>query len=189
MVFCWHAAISLWFSLFLRFFGSDFFSNCFCNPFIVHSRPSSLFESNFSFWLVFFCSMGHFDIDFQFFSNFVSIPTCVKRVNGGYFPAVCSPFFFHSWALWLLLRDFMVFFHYVWRLSYVVFLICWVVLPQSLVFLIFCFLGMRNKEVLKKYLKYLKFFHVNDFKIIYTHMEENSEETLIFWTFFLVNPN
>ena len=40
VVFCSHAAISLWVLLFfIFFFGSDYSSNCFFNPFIVHSRP------------------------------------------------------------------------------------------------------------------------------------------------------
>ena len=39
-----HAAISFWFLLFFLFFGSDFFLNCFPNPFIVRSRSSFLFS-------------------------------------------------------------------------------------------------------------------------------------------------
>ena len=54
--FCSHAAISLWFLLFFRFFVSDFFLNGSPNPFIVHSRLSFLLESNFLFSLVIFCS-------------------------------------------------------------------------------------------------------------------------------------
>ena len=42
--FCSHAAISLWFSLFFRFFDRDFFVNGFPNSFIVHSRSSCLFS-------------------------------------------------------------------------------------------------------------------------------------------------
>ena len=41
MVFCSHAAISLWFFL---FFGSDFFLNAFPDPFIVLSRSGFLFS-------------------------------------------------------------------------------------------------------------------------------------------------
>ena len=52
VVFCSHAAISLWF----EFFGSDVFLNGFPNPFLVHSRPSFLLESTFYFSLVVFCS-------------------------------------------------------------------------------------------------------------------------------------
>ena len=52
--FCSHAAISLWFLLFFRFFGSDFFLIGFPNPFTAHSRPSFLFELNFHFSLVIF---------------------------------------------------------------------------------------------------------------------------------------
>ena len=44
VVFCSHAAISLWFLLFFRFFRSDFFLNGFSNPFIVLSRSSFLFS-------------------------------------------------------------------------------------------------------------------------------------------------
>ena len=44
--FCSHAVISLWFLLFFRFFGSDFFLNGFPNPFIVRSRSSFLFSQN-----------------------------------------------------------------------------------------------------------------------------------------------
>ena len=54
VVFCSHAAISIWFLLFFRFFGSDFFLNGFPNPFTAHSRPSFLFELNFNFSLVVF---------------------------------------------------------------------------------------------------------------------------------------
>ena len=52
MVFCSHAAISLWFLLCFQFFGSDFFLNGFPNPFIVHSKPIFL-ESNLHFSLYF----------------------------------------------------------------------------------------------------------------------------------------
>ena len=44
VVFCSHAAISLWFLLFFRVFGSDFFLNGFPSPFIVRSRSSFLFS-------------------------------------------------------------------------------------------------------------------------------------------------
>ena len=44
MVFCSHAAVSLWFLLFFRFCGSDFFLNGSPNPFIVRSRSSFLFS-------------------------------------------------------------------------------------------------------------------------------------------------
>ena len=44
VVFCSHAAISVWFlQFFFRFFGSDFFLNGFPNPFIVRSWSSFLF--------------------------------------------------------------------------------------------------------------------------------------------------
>ena len=67
VVFYSHAAISLWFLLFFRFFGSDFFLNGFLNPFTAHSRPRILFELNFHFSLVvFFVHRWHFDIDFFF---------------------------------------------------------------------------------------------------------------------------
>ena len=59
-VLCSHAAISLGFLLFFRFFGLDFFLNGFPNPFIVHFRPSSLFEPNLPFSLVVFCSHAAF---------------------------------------------------------------------------------------------------------------------------------
>ena len=49
--FCSHAAISLWF---LLFFLDQIFLNGFYNPFIVHSRPSFLFEPNFHLSLVVF---------------------------------------------------------------------------------------------------------------------------------------
>ena len=72
--FCSHAAISLWFLLFFRFFGSNFFLNGFPNPFTAHSRPSFLFELNFHFSLMVFFHMRHFDIDFLFlFSYFWSV--------------------------------------------------------------------------------------------------------------------
>ena len=44
VVFCSHAAISLLFLLFFRFFGSDFFLNSFPNQFTAHSGPSFLLE-------------------------------------------------------------------------------------------------------------------------------------------------
>ena len=69
LVFCSHAAISLWFLLFFfRFFGLDFFLNGLPNPFIVHSSPSFLFQPNFHFLLVVFCSTcGIFTLIFCFF--------------------------------------------------------------------------------------------------------------------------
>ena len=60
----------------MRRFHSDFycffifFLNGFRNRFLVLSRPSVLFEPNFHFSLVIFCShvhMRHFDIGFLFF--------------------------------------------------------------------------------------------------------------------------
>ena len=52
VVFCSHAAISLCFLLFVRFFGSDFFLIGFPNLSTAHSRPSFVFELNFHFSLV-----------------------------------------------------------------------------------------------------------------------------------------
>ena len=55
---------------FLRFFDfldRIFFLNCFPNPFIVHSTPSFLFEPNFHFSLVVFCSCGILTLIFCFF--------------------------------------------------------------------------------------------------------------------------
>ena len=60
LVFRLHAAISLWFLLFFQFFGSDFILNGFSNPFIVHSRPSFVFELIFDFLLVVFYSHAAF---------------------------------------------------------------------------------------------------------------------------------
>ena len=60
VVFCSHAAISLLFFLFFRFFGSDFFLNGFPNSFTAHFRPSFLFELNFHYSLVVFCSHAAF---------------------------------------------------------------------------------------------------------------------------------
>ena len=65
VVFRSHAAISLLFLLFFLFFGSDVSLNGFSNPFTAHSRPSLLFESNFSLLnyfslVVFFCSHAAF---------------------------------------------------------------------------------------------------------------------------------
>ena len=61
MVFCSHAAISLWFLLFFRLFGLDFFLNGFPNPFIVRSRSSFLF-SQWKFFALYVrtCSMFYF---------------------------------------------------------------------------------------------------------------------------------
>ena len=56
---------------FFDFWNRLFFLNGFPNPFIVHPRPNFVFESNFSFSLVFFfVHMRHFDIDFPFFNLF-----------------------------------------------------------------------------------------------------------------------
>ena len=52
-----------------RFFGLDFL-NCFPNSFIVHSRPSVLFEPNFILSLLIFFHMRHFDIEFLIFFLF-----------------------------------------------------------------------------------------------------------------------
>ena len=61
VVFCSHAAISLCFLLFFQFFWIGFFFlNAFPNPFINHSRPNFLFEPNFDFSLVVFCSHAAF---------------------------------------------------------------------------------------------------------------------------------
>ena len=71
VVFCSHAAISLLFLLFFRFFGSDFFLNGFPNPFAAHSRPSFLFELNFHFSLaVFLFKCGILTLIFCFFLIF-----------------------------------------------------------------------------------------------------------------------
>ena len=57
VVFCSHAAISLWFFLLsFQFFGLVFFLNGFSTAFTAHSRPSFLFELNFKILLVIFCS-------------------------------------------------------------------------------------------------------------------------------------
>ena len=48
------------FLLFIQFFGSIFFLNGFPNPFIGHARPSVLFEPNFHFSLMIFCSHAAF---------------------------------------------------------------------------------------------------------------------------------
>ena len=53
MVFCSHAAISLWFLLFFRFFEPDFLNKD-PNSFIVYSRPSFLFEPDVRFSQVVF---------------------------------------------------------------------------------------------------------------------------------------
>ena len=62
---CSHASISLYFLLFFycfffSIFWIGFFLNAFSNPFIVHYRPSFLFEANLHFWLVLFCSDAAF---------------------------------------------------------------------------------------------------------------------------------
>ena len=74
VVFCSHAAISLWFLLFFRFFGSDFFLNGFPNPFTAHSKPSFFVWIKFSFLASgFFVHMRHFDSDFWFFFLFFDL--------------------------------------------------------------------------------------------------------------------
>ena len=52
------------FLLFFCLFKSDFFPNVFPNPFMVHSRPSFLLETNFDFSLKFFVPKRHFYTDF-----------------------------------------------------------------------------------------------------------------------------
>ena len=72
VVFCSHAAISPWFLLFFRFFGSDFFLSGFPNPFTAHSRPSFLFQLNFHFSLVVFlftCGILTLIFCFSYFLN------------------------------------------------------------------------------------------------------------------------
>ena len=68
MVFCSHAAISLWFLSVFSIFGSDFFLSGFSNPFVVHSWPSFFFEPNFQFQLMVFCSHSAF---LHWFSIFI----------------------------------------------------------------------------------------------------------------------
>ena len=54
VVFCSHAAISLSFLLFFRFFGSDFFLNSFQNPYTALSGPSFSLELKLHISLVVF---------------------------------------------------------------------------------------------------------------------------------------
>ena len=56
VVFCSHAAISLWILLFCRFFGSFFFLNDYPNPFIILSRLSFFVWTKFHFLVVVFYS-------------------------------------------------------------------------------------------------------------------------------------
>ena len=72
VVFCSHAAISLWILLCFLFFGSDFFLDGFLNPFTAHFRPSFLFELNFHLSLVVFLfSCGILTLFFCFFFYFL----------------------------------------------------------------------------------------------------------------------
>ena len=72
VVFCSHAAISLWCLLFFDF-SKRIFSRWFSQSIHSHSRPSFLFNLNFHFSQVVFCvHMLHFGIDFLFFSYFLS---------------------------------------------------------------------------------------------------------------------
>ena len=74
VVFCSHAAISLWFLLFCRFFGSDNFLSGFPNPFTAHFRPSFLFETYFDFSLmVFLFTCGSLTLIFCFFNCFLEM--------------------------------------------------------------------------------------------------------------------
>ena len=73
----WLFILILFYCFFFRFVGSDFFLNGFSNPFIVHTRPSFLFEPNFHFSLAVFCShaafLHWFSVVFLFFlSDFFS---------------------------------------------------------------------------------------------------------------------
>ena len=60
VVFCSHAAISRFTVFFFNFLDPIFFLNGFPNPFMLHSRPYFLFEPNFLFSLVVFCSNAAF---------------------------------------------------------------------------------------------------------------------------------
>ena len=62
---------TLIFTVFFRFFGSNFFLDGFPNPFTAHSRPSFLFELNFHFSLVVFLfTCGILTLIFCFFLFF-----------------------------------------------------------------------------------------------------------------------
>ena len=115
VVFCSHAAISLWFLLFCRFFGSDFFLNGFPNPFIVRSRSSFLFFpwSFFTSGLVLLC-----------FSSVVAIFVTTIWCHNHFKSAFCSSvhaistemrvtlfFALISWAIFFVhMRDFLLLF-------------------------------------------------------------------------------
>ena len=71
MVFRSHAQFHIDFQFF-RYLGPEFFPNGFPNPFIVHSRPSFLFEPNLSFSPEVFVHMWHFDIDCFFILFYLS---------------------------------------------------------------------------------------------------------------------
>ena len=62
-----------------NFFASNFFLSRFLNLFIVHSRPSFLFEPNIHFSLVVSVHMRHFDTAFLFFLKFLS-DFCVQFI-------------------------------------------------------------------------------------------------------------
>ena len=80
MVSCSHAAISLWFFLFFffQFFGLIFFLNGFPNAFIVHSKPTFLFELIFFFSVVVFVTCGILTLVFNFIFN--SRPHLLSRL-------------------------------------------------------------------------------------------------------------
>ena len=106
VVFCSHAAISLWFLLFFQFFGSDFFLNGFSNPFIVRFRSSFLVNEN-----SLNCTSGLVLLCFFYFvvmifvmtiwrhSHFLSIRSC----NFNWIACVTS-FFAFSGASFLFMR-------------------------------------------------------------------------------------
>ena len=73
VIFGSHEAISFWFLLFCRFFLDPilFLNGC-RNSFIVYSRSCVLYEPNFHFALVIFCSQAAFWHGFSVFFKFMN---------------------------------------------------------------------------------------------------------------------
>ena len=87
---------------YLKFFGSHFFLNGFRNLFIVQTRPSFLFEPNFHFSLVVFCSHMAFWHTFSVFYFYFLIWFVEKWLSNTLIVRSRSSFLFSRWKFFEL---------------------------------------------------------------------------------------
>ena len=100
--FCSHAAISLWFLLFFRFFRSDFFLNSFPNPFIVHSGPIFFILTKLTFLASCFLFTYGILILILFFLNFLLWVFFRNGFPSAHIDHSRSNFLFSHWKLFEL---------------------------------------------------------------------------------------